>query len=447
MGTYKQTILGLTFIALFVGQSLPAFAQYQTEIPLPLPPIPHRTAPQPNPLQLDGTSEDQPAMPQNSNSLNNLNSDEVLVPIDQTIIQKHRNFKGVVLIAHGPAILFEQAYGSVPSSGKPYDADTRFLLASITKQFTAALILKEYERGHIGLDTSVRRYIPGTPLSWEPVTIRKLLNHTSGFRYDYLNVHTFSSQAQVLTFIKKMKPRYPKNASDFFYNNVNYFLLGTVLEIVTGIPLSELVRKEITEPLNMTRSGMIPPWSARASQLYSSEMEPQAANPANYFAVGNMYSSLEDLYKWERALLVDGVVLDPTTVKKMITPPGFDPDFVNRIYPTGNYLQTVSYHLKNISNTKKSFQSGYGFGLRVAAMNDEIVAHHTGHLVGHTTLLIHYMGHDITIIILTNESNYPVFTMANDIINTVFGVPTVPTKRNKRLRTAKRTHTATHKHS
>jgi CubicO group peptidase (beta-lactamase class C family) len=358
-----------------------------------------------------------------------------------------KEFQGAVLIARGSTVLFDVGYGNF-TKDVPYDGDTPILLGSTTKQFTAALVLKEVEKGKMSLEASIRRYfpnkpcvpnttcIPNTPPNWENVTVAMLLTQTSGFLLDYIKnkgVVGTNSQDKILSYIirnVKSLPAIRNSKTPFRYDNANYFLLGKAVENVNGgRPLAELVAEEITDPLHMKNSAMIDPNSKGIhGKLYAPDLLPAANNPASYFAVGNMYSSTNDLFKWIWGLVNKQVVHDPVMLSKMLSAQP----------KTDHYWK--GFHTDNGQTNK------YGYGLHVSIQGGRLVDWHTGHLTGHTTLVKHYRCNEetsengcedqenqMTIIVLTNTDEYPVFKLADEAMDVVFKL--VP-ETNDRMQTA-----------
>jgi CubicO group peptidase (beta-lactamase class C family) len=401
------------------------------------------------------------SIPSDSYKLEPLSKEAVLVPIDQKIIN-HENiigkkFRGVVLVAQGSNVLFEQPYGEIPGlNNQRYTSDTQFLLASATKEFTAALILRAVEDGKIQLSDPVSNFFYNTPRSWEGVTVARLLNHTSGLG-DYLtylstarkdrkymaarpcltNNGSFSLDADDLAnespnratrLIAHMKPC-TVPGTKFAYSNTNYFLLGKILEVISHKYLSTLFKEQIADRLGMTQSRMIDPDEKGSPVLYSSDGTPQLRSEGfYYFGVGSVYSSLHDLFLWERGLFNSDRILTTESLKKeMVTP--VPQSFHNYVTLVKKISSTGSRKKKTRPNSLTDYRTesvpvSYGYGLRLIDLpGGKRLAWHAGHIEGHSTLVAHYLEDDITIIILTNETNAEIFGLEGEIAKTVFNVP------------------------
>ena len=197
----------------------------------------------------------------------------------------------------------------------PNDAETKFRLGSLTKQFTSTLILQLVEQGKIKLDGKITDYLPDYRKdTGDRVTIHQLLNHTSGIP-SYTDQPGFLQDVSrnpytVADFVKKYTSGSLEfePGSKFSYNNSGYFLLGAIIEKLTGKTYAEAVRDNIFVPLGMKNSGYDMP-----SPLIPKRASGYAKTPAGYvnaayldmsipYAAGSLYSTVEDLYIWDQAL-------------------------------------------------------------------------------------------------------------------------------------------------
>jgi CubicO group peptidase (beta-lactamase class C family) len=320
----------------------------------------------------------------------------------------------VVLVAKDSQVIFEHSYDP-RKIGQKYseeDINRQFPLGSMTKQFTAALILKLVDRQVISLEDSIQKYFPDTPRSWANIKIRNLLNHTSGFTYEYLTYRhgcPFRSEDQALSKLKRINPSYTTPGENFNYVNMNYFLLGKIVERVYGKDIKSVVQSEITDPLSMNLTGVLD-------------------QNACHFGVGNMYSAPRDLLKWENALFNDKTVLSEATFKEMISPD----------VSTYHYYQT----LEGLGKKKTVVQvpDSYGLGIRIQEVDGEIIYWHSGHVLYNTALFEYYPRRKETIVVLANKKNEKVFDIARDAINAVFDLPTVPQPYQSKLMRASSKH-------
>ncbi|MCM3871375.1 MAG: serine hydrolase, partial [Pyrinomonadaceae bacterium] len=216
----------------------------------------------------------------------------------------------------------------------PNALDTRFRLGSITKQFTATLILQLVEQGKVKLDGKVSDYLPAYRKDiGEKVTIHQLLNHTSGIpSYTSLTgfVDVSRNPYSVEDFIKK----YASNnlefepGSKFSYNNSGYFLLGAIVEKVTGQTYEKALKERILDPVGMKNTGydhyrtLIEKRASGYQKTLEGYVNAPYLDMSIPYAAGSMYSTVEDLYLWDQALYTDRILSAPT--KELMYKPNLD---------------------------------------------------------------------------------------------------------------------------
>lgn len=236
-----------------------------------------------------------------------------------TLANKYGLFNGSVLVAENGKVIYKKGLGLANMEWNiPNTPETRFRLGSITKQFTATLILQLVEQGKIKLDGKLSDYLPDYRKDiGQKVTIHQLLNHTSGIP-SYTGLPGFFNDVSrdpysVDDFVRK----YASNdlqfepGSKFSYNNSGYFLLGAIIEKVTGQPYERVLKEKIFDPLGMKNTGY---------DHYATILEKRASGylktPDGYvnapyldmslpYAAGSMYSTVDDLYLWDQALYTD----------------------------------------------------------------------------------------------------------------------------------------------
>jgi len=166
-------------------------------------------------------------------------------------------------VVRGGALIYERGYGMANlDDGVPLGPTSAFYIASTSKQFTATSILLLAERGRLSLDDDVRRWIPELPDCGQRITVRNLLNHTSGIR-DYLglliglgagHVENLMSDDQILALIARQKGLNFKPGSEYSYSNSGYFLLGLIVKRASGLSLRQFAQANIFGPLGMRHS-------------------------------------------------------------------------------------------------------------------------------------------------------------------------------------------------
>lgn len=239
-----------------------------------------------------------------------------------TLANKYRLFNGSVLVAENGKVIYKKGFGLANMEWSvPNTPETRFRLGSITKQFTAALILQLVEQGKVKLDGRLSDYLPEYRKDvGEKVTVHQLLNHTSGIP-SYTSLPGFFKDVSrnpytVDEFVKK----YASNnlefepGSKFSYNNSGYFLLGAIIEKVTGQPYERVLKEKIFAPLGMKSTGYDHYATILEKRASGYEKTPDGYVNAPYldmslpYSAGSLYSTVEDLYLWDQALYTDRVL-------------------------------------------------------------------------------------------------------------------------------------------
>ena len=239
--------------------------------------------------------------------------DRYLQPFVQT-----RNFTGAVLLAKDGKILVSKGYGMANYELRvPNSAQTAFHIASVSKPFTAASILLLEERGRLSTDDPLSKYIPDYP-NGNRILLRHLLTHTSGIpnvndfpRYDADS--RFPHTLEQLIAMFKKAPLDFQPGQKYAYSNSNYNLLAYVIELVSKKSYGEFLRENIFAPLGMTgtgddsRAGALIP--NRAEGYEPAGLDGLANAPyldwSNKTGNGSLYSTVDDLYKFDRALSGD----------------------------------------------------------------------------------------------------------------------------------------------
>jgi len=258
-----------------------------------------------------------------------------------------KQFNGALLVADDKGIILKKGYGQANFEWQlPVTPDTKFRIGSVTKQFTAALILKLVEEGKVGLEDPITKHLPDYRQdTGSRITVTHLLNHTSGIP-SYTSRPDFGEKVsrnpyKVADFVKQFASGDLEfePGSKYAYNNSGYFLLGTIIEKVTGKTYAQVLRERIFEPLGMKNTGYDVSETLLAKRASGYERNPDGFVNAAYldmglpYAAGSMYSTVEDLYLWDRALYGDKVL--PAALKqKMFTPGLGDYGFGWNLEPT-----------------------------------------------------------------------------------------------------------------
>lgn len=244
-------------------------------------------------------------------------------------------FSGAVLVAEGDTVIYQRGIGLADRSWDIANSpDTHFRIASATKQFTAALVLRLYEEGKIDLDEPIITYLPDYPRpQGEIVTVRHLLLQTSGIP-NYTSLPDWRDRMRdphdpddFLNVFAGLDLAFPPGAQ-FQYSNSNYFVLGVIIEKVTGLTYAEAMRTLLLEPLGLTSTGyhhrnLIVPNMAQGYEPADGVYQPEDyTDPTLPYAAGMLYSTVGDLLRWKRALHGGRVFARQETLTLMLTPSG-----------------------------------------------------------------------------------------------------------------------------
>jgi CubicO group peptidase (beta-lactamase class C family) len=299
-----------------------------------------------------------------------------------------------ILIAHGDRILVREARGMANLElGVPLSPDDVFRIASVTKTFTAAMMVKLAETGRLKLDDPLALYLPDFPNAAN-ITLRQMLNHTSGIS-DVVNTPTpgFARRdlktADLIAEISKRPPDFVPGGQ-FRYSNAGFILLGAVIEKVTGKPWYTAIQQELLQPLGITHTqfGAMPPLIPGRVDGYSTDGRTHTVTNATYIsssfpaAAGGLISTLDDLRLWIHALS-SGRVVSAESFRQMTTPPD---------------LSGVTEH--------------YGFGMYLWQVRGVPFIGHSGDIDGFTSTAAYLPTQDVTIVVLANDDNFDAQTMA-----------------------------------
>ncbi|MXO95924.1 serine hydrolase [Erythrobacter aquimaris] len=321
-------------------------------------------------------------------------------------------FMGTALVAIGDEILLDSGYGSAnlewDISNSPR---TKFRIGSVTKQFTAAAILLLAERGEINLDEAIGTYWSKAPASWDAVTIRHLLHHTSGIP-NVTSFEDFGKWKYLPTERDELIARFSDKPLEFepgakwAYSNSGYLLLSAIVEEVGGSPYAEFVKENFFTPLQMAdtaidvtaeivpyrASGYSPSDDAMVNADYVDMGIPQGA--------GALYSTTHDLLKWQRGLF-GGKVLRPESLAMMVAPA----------------IEAMP-------------DSGYGMGVLVTEKDDGRLIWHGGGIEGFNSFLGHDPDRNITVVVLANLNGGAANTLGQSLVTLARGGEvTLPSER------------------
>ena len=249
------------------------------------------------------------------------------------VYNSYQQFNGAVLVAENGKVIFKKGYGMANMEWNiPVETDTKFRLGSITKQFTSMLVLQLVQEGKIKVEGKLTDYLPDYRKdTGDRITIHQLLNHTSGIP-SYTGLPNFFQEISrnpysVSDFVKKFASGDLEfePGTKFSYNNSGYFLLGAIVEHVTGKPYEQVLKERIFDPVGMKNTGYDHHATILAKRATGYEKRPGGYINAPYldmslpYAAGSLYSTVEDLYLWDQALYAEKL-LSPQLKESMYKP-------------------------------------------------------------------------------------------------------------------------------
>lgn len=295
-------------------------------------------------------------------------------------------FNGSAIVAQKGKILLNKGYGYKNISlNFLNDSNAIYQIGSVTKSFTAVVILKLQEQGKLSVQDKLNKFFPDYPQG-DKITIQNLLTHTSGI-YNYTNdidendtgivCHPVTKQRVLEVF--ENKPLAFKPGRYFQYCNSGYFLLGMIIEKVTGMHYEDAVRQMIFMPLQMTHSGfdfknLNTDNKTQGYVLLNKDTikTNYTVDSTVYFSAGAMYSTTGDMFKFTKAIS-NHELLNENSWKMSLNP------------GKGNY--------------------GYGFWIKNSMYGKKYITHDGG-LLGYTSNFIYLPDDDISIVLLSNTGNY-----------------------------------------
>jgi CubicO group peptidase (beta-lactamase class C family) len=317
-------------------------------------------------------------------------SEHINSQLDQLINKRIKDelFNGSILITKKNKTLYKKSFG-YSNIDKAYNINDHsvFKIGSITKQFTAALILKLIEQGRLEIKDDISKYV--TEVDYKnKITVEQLLNHTSGIPNYYFFEDYIAFKAEELStkdMLEKIviKPLDFAPGTNYKYSNSGYYLLGIIIEKVTGMSYNNAIKALITEPLKLNSTSVSDKHALLVNgykRFYNKLIPSDAINIMVPYSAGAMISNLEDLLKWHNALF--NGFLSKKSLKSMIKPQ----------------------------------KENYGYGLWINNTDYGKKIWHTGGIDGFRCIMSYYPEKDIHLIILTNVEGYKIKTLDNDIL-------------------------------
>jgi CubicO group peptidase (beta-lactamase class C family) len=318
--------------------------------------------------------------------------------LDACVTVNH--FSGAVLVSQDGETLFARGYGFANAEHRvPNTTRTKFRLGSITKQFTAMGILILVERGKLKLEDPVGKSIEDAPKAWEGVTIHHLLTHTGGVP-SYTDDPEYPKKMRMPETVTSMIARFRNKPLDFrpgekfHYSNSGYFLLGAIIEKLSGKSYEAFLKEAIFDPLGMKDTGYDHAATVLAGRASGYSLDGDGLKNAEYldmaqpYAAGSLYSTVEDLARWDRALR-DGKLISKASYTKMYNP----------------------------------FKNNYAYGWTVTTEKGRKAIGHGGGINGFATEILRYPDQRLCVVVLCNVLPMNPGRVARDLAAIALGEP------------------------
>jgi CubicO group peptidase (beta-lactamase class C family) len=322
-------------------------------------------------------------------------------------------FSGSFLVAQRGEVLLHGGYGLADrENGTPMTGETVFDILSITKQFTAAAILKLEEQGRLHTSDPIDRFFDDVPSDKQGITLHHLLTHSSGLIRDGGFDYEVMPRDALVRLVLDAEPAWAPGTR-YRYSNAGYSLLGAIIEIASGQPYEQYLHEHLFRPAGMLKTGYrIPTWPPadlavgyREGRRWGTPLDQRWAPDGpwwNLRANGGILSTLGDLYLWHQALESD-LVLSAASRAKLFEP-----------------------HIPEGPGSASHY--GYGWSISETPRGTRLVSHDGGNPYFFATFL-RYVDEDVVILLATNQLDHQVISAVRQgVIDAVFSgrSPVVP---------------------
>jgi D-alanyl-D-alanine carboxypeptidase len=326
-------------------------------------------------------------------------------------VAEHRTAGVSVAVVKNGRTVLAKGYGHADlENDVPATAETVYRIGSITKQFTSAAIMRLMEQGKLALDDTLQKFFPNFPTQGNRVTVRHLLNHTSGIKSytslgpKWARVIRLDLAPDSVVALFANEPFDFKPGDAYRYNNSGYFLLGMIIEKLSGKWYGQYLQDEFFTPLGL-KSTMYceqAPLIKRRAQGYTprpdgSFINAEPLSMTQPYAAGSLCSSVNDLVAWSQALS-SGKVVSPASYKLMSTP------------GTLNDGKPITY----------------GFGLGTGTLGGHPQVSHNGGINGFVSELHHYPDDSVVTVVLTNTGALAAVQLERAIARRALGIADLP---------------------
>lgn len=319
--------------------------------------------------------------------------------IDQLLMDYQGDVPGASLIViKDGKIMLKKAYGLADLEEKaPVESRSAFRLASVTKQFTAMCIMILQERGKLKYSDNLCEIFPDFPEYGKEITIERLLHHTSGLiDYESILPDTLTGQVHdddVLQMMKEQDSTYFEPGLKYQYSNTGYAVLAMIIEKLSGMTFAQFLDKNIFQVLNMKNSvayekgiSEVPNRTYGYANTDSGFIFRDQSRTSAVLGDGGIYTTVEDMFKWDQALYTDKLV-SFESLEKAWTP----------------------------ANPPETPDNIYGFGWRIDEYKGHKRMHHNGSTSGFRNCIQRFPDDSLTILLLTNRDEPNVFPVVQSV--------------------------------
>jgi CubicO group peptidase (beta-lactamase class C family) len=304
--------------------------------------------------------------------------------------------QGAALVWRGDDEVFS-AVGGVANADGPVGEATRFQIASISKQFCCALVLRLAERGGLDVTDPITTWFDDVPDGWRPITVQHLMTHTAGLvHWPDLpqSIHTEPPTIDELVEMFMAAPLRSEPGATYYYSSPGYVLLALIAQRCGGRPYHDLLRDEVFVPVGMpsTFGGDRAPGGDVAAGYRDGEPTASMSLDVTDIGAGDIWSTVHDLMTWDRAL-VNGTFLSDASRREMLTPHVPMPDEVPGIE-----------------------HDGYGYGWCIGRTQGHRIWYHAGGNYGYQSLNVVLPDDDACLTITTNDESDDFVALALDLL-------------------------------
>jgi CubicO group peptidase (beta-lactamase class C family) len=330
----------------------------------------------------------------------NLNSQEIKDRVDDFLTAAGAT--GGVLIAKDGKVILRKGYGWADESRKiPMTTRTVFDIASITKQFTGAAILKLEEQGKLKVTDSITKFFKDVPADKQNITVHQLLTHTAGFEHEAVKPGEHPTRDEAVSKMLNSKLKL-KPGEKYSYANMGYVLLAVIVEIASGMPYENYLYENLWKPAGMIKTGNVIPRFTQDEMARGYDVSEKLSSLQgewdkdgihwSFRGAGGLLSTLEDFYLWHLALEGEKILSKESKLK---------------------------YFTPHVPEDEGTVHYGYGWAISQTACKTRLIGHNGGNNIFFANFR-RYVDENVVILYFTNESRAVSRPILNSVPKAVF---------------------------